>query len=77
MNTIFALPTASGPVVDSVEVTVDWETEPVDWDDAVATFLLKTVRKNARPTTIPSLVEDSGDLLGTAANAASSFSPID
>lgn len=76
MNTISAPPAASGRVVDSVEVTIDWQAEPVNWDNAVARFLLNTVRRSAQPTNIPPLVED-GVLLGTAAGAASSFAPMD
>ena len=49
MNTISASQAASGPIVDFVKVTVDREAEPVGWDDAVARFLLDTVRKSAAP----------------------------
>ena len=52
MNTISAFHGPSGPIRDSTEVTVDWEAEPVDWDHAVARFLLSTVQRRLPPAAV-------------------------
>ena len=67
MSRMSATPSGSSSIAEKVRVTVDLEAEPIDWDHAVARFLLATVRKKSLPATVAPLAAPSDDFLHIAA----------
>ena len=76
MSEIPAIPADSNSITEDVQVTVDLEAEPIDWDHAVAKFLLATVRKKSLPATVPPLATPSDDILHISADSPLHASPI-
>ena len=75
MNQLPVTPTGSISIAEKVRVTVDWKAEPIDWDHAVARFLLAIVHKKSLPAAVAPLAETSGDILRVAACSPSLPNP--
>ena len=70
-----ATPAGSSSIAEEVRVTADMEAEPVDWDHAVARFLLAIVHKKSLPARVAPLAGTSGDILHVAAGSPPLASP--
>ena len=75
MSQLPVTPTGSISIAEKVQVIADMEAEPVDWDHAVARFLLATVRKKSLAATVPPLAAPSDDFLQIAARSPLFASP--
>ena len=75
MSRMPTTPADSSSIAEKVRVTVDLEAEPIDWDHAVARFLLATVRKKSLPATVAPLAAPSDDFLQIAARSPLFASP--
>ena len=70
-----ATPVGSISIAEKVQVIADMEAEPIDWDHAVARFLLATVRKKSLTATVAPLAAASDDFLHIAADSPLLASP--
>ena len=76
MSEMPVTPAGSSSIAEKVRVTVDLEAEPIDWDHAVARFLLATVRKKSLPATVAPLAAPSDDILHIEAGSPLYASPV-
>lgn len=75
MSRMPVTPAGLSSIADKFRVTVDLETEPIDWDHAVARFLLAAVRKKCLRTNVVPLATLPDDSLDIAAGLPSLSSP--
>ena len=75
MSQMPVTPLGSSSIAEQVRVIVDLEAEPIDWDHAVARFLLATARKKSLPATVAPLAAPSDDFPHVVADSPLSASP--
>jgi hypothetical protein len=75
MSQLPVTPTGSISIAEKVQVIADMEAEAIDWDHAVARFLLATVRKKSLTATVAPLAAPSDDFPKIAARSPLFASP--
>jgi len=75
MSRMPVTPAGSGSIADKFQLAVDLEAEPVDWDHAIARFLLAVVRKESLPANVVPLATLPDDSLGITAGLPVLSSP--
>ena len=76
MSEMPVMPNGSSSIASRIQVAVDLDTEPVDWDHAVARFLLTIVRRESRTSVVAPLGRPSDDILCIQSGSACYASPI-